>query len=80
MWSSARVILNNDLRKEVTLIHLVIGHFASSVSFVDINECSRDEVSCTGTGQCVNNEGSFDCICEESGYKYTDVTGCQGLV
>ena len=41
--------------------------------FADINECESDSKRCSSNAECVNNEGSYQCICRQ-GY---EVRGAQ---
>lgn len=43
----------------------------------DIDECERNPLLCRG-GECVNNEGSFQCICPEGHEIAPDGSACLG--
>ena len=43
----------------------------------DINECERD-ISLCRSGQCINNDGSFQCICEDGQELTENGTACRG--
>ena len=52
---------------------LLLNHLFN-MFLIDINECSTGSV-CGSGGICVNNEGSYNCICTQG---YTGSTTCEG--
>ena len=47
------------------------------VSLSDIDECERNPLLCRG-GECVNNEGSFQCVCPDGHEIALDGSACLG--
>ena len=48
-----------------------------TLKFVDVDECSTQRSLCI-SGECVNTEGSFYCVCREGSELTPDGTQCQG--
>ena len=46
--------------------------------FLDINECSDDELICGMTGQCQNTPGSYICQCPQGQYWSDETRTCGG--
>ena len=70
----SRVILTVQIPKDLTddLID-------SSMPFLDIDECAKNDNECIQEGaNCTNTEGSYNCTCQ-FGY-FWDGTNCQGLL
>jgi len=51
-------------------IYIVIWH-------TDIDECAMETHACLH--QCSNNEGSYECACDEGFYLDKDNTTCKGM-
>lgn len=48
-------------------------YYKGTFNFVDINECTTLSDICPDHSDCVNNDGSYTCVCN-NGYKYNSVT------
>lgn len=50
---------------------LIINTHSESLIFLDIDECEEDTHNCDEDADCVNNPGSFACVCH-FGYSFID--------
>ena len=76
------IFFGNIILLIVCMIHkficmCIIMHMCVS-SFSDINECNRSDAhNCHGNADCINNNGSFSCLCS-TGYSGDGVFKCTG--
>ena len=57
--------------------HCQLYTFLLSVRSADINECSRGTDNCNANANCINTQGSFQCVCRD-GYEGDGII-CRGM-
>lgn len=59
------------------IVTLKCVYFIISTFLLDIDECDRNMYTCPAYAGCVNNDGSYDCQCNE-GFSGDGSTDCVG--
>lgn len=58
-----------------TILQIIL--FLISMDSLDINECARGTDNCNANADCINTQGSFQCVCR-AGFE-GDGRNCRGM-